>query len=217
MPEYKDIVAILATLVASFAGAWAAFLFESQRRNREADERNAGSANRAIYTLFNLWNILEQYRKEVLEPYRGKADAWLNLAANPAALGGDHTFQAGDLQFLLQTKQASVYAALMLEEQRFGLAIALIRSRSTLVLEEVFSIMSKAGVPVGKALPAAEVESILGIDLTHKLKQITGAIYTNVDENLASLKSQHDALRDAMKALYPKRKFLQIEFSLPTQ
>lgn len=217
MPEYKDIAAILATLVASFAGAWAAFLLESQRRKREAIDRNVGAANRAIYTLFNLWNILEQYRKEVLEPYRSKPDAWLNLAANPTIPTGEHTFQAGELQFLLESAQASVYAALLLEEQRFAIAIDLIRTRSDLVLNQVFAKMANAGVPVGKNLAERDVENILGIDLTHKLKQITAAIYKNVDEDLASLKVQHDQLREAMKSLYPKRKSLQIVFQAPAQ
>ena len=81
MLEYKDIVVILVTLVASFAGAWGAFLLENERHKREVVDRNVGAANRAIYTLFNRWNILEQYRNEVLEPYRSKPDLWLNLAA----------------------------------------------------------------------------------------------------------------------------------------
>lgn len=216
MLEYKDIVAILATLVASFAGAWAAFLIESQRRKGEAIDRNLGAANRAIYTLFNLWNILEQYRKEVLEVYRAKPDAWLNLAANPTIPVGEHTFQATELQFLLQSPHAGIYAALLLEEQRFAIAIDLIKEWSDLVLNQVFTKMAAAGVPVGKSLVEQDVENILGIDLTHKLKQITAAIYTNVDQDLGSLMEQHYALRVAVKSLYPKRKVLQILFQVPT-
>ncbi|WP_295646872.1 hypothetical protein, partial [uncultured Methylibium sp.] len=119
MPEYKDVVAILATLVAAFAGAWGAFLLESKRRERETRDRNVGAGSRALYTIFNIWNTLEQYRKEVLEPYRGRPDSWLNLAASPALPVGEHRFQAGDLQFLLQSEHAQTYAALFLEEQRF--------------------------------------------------------------------------------------------------
>lgn len=217
MPDYKDIVAILATLVASFAGAWGAFLLENQRRKQEAEDRHIGAANRAVYILFNLWNILEQYRKEVLEPYRGKADAWLNLAANPTIPTGEHTFQASELQFLLESRKAEVYAGLMLEEQRFAIAIDLIKARSALVLEQVFSRMSAGNVPIGRDLPESEVERILGIDLTHKLKQITAAIFENVDEDLASLKIQHDQLREAMKSLLPERKVLEIKFEAPSQ
>lgn len=217
MPEYRDFVAILATLVASFAGAWGAFLLENERRKREEQDRHIGAANRAIYTLFNLWNILEQYRKEVLEPYRGKPDAWLNLAANPTIPTGEHTFQANELQFLLQSSKAEVYAGLMLEEQRFAIAIDLIRARSALVLDEVFPKMSSAKIPVGRKLPEAEVEQILGIGLTHKLKEITAAIFKNVDEDVVSLKTQHDQLRDAMKLHYPNRKILEILFQAPAR
>lgn len=215
MPEYKDIVAILATLIASFAGAWGAFLLENSRKKREAEDRNVGAANRAIYTLFNLWNILEQYRKEILEPYRGKPDAWLNLAANPTSPIGEQAFQANELQFLLQSTKAEIYASLMLEEQRFAVAIDLIKARSALVLDEVFPAMSAAKVPVGKSLVQAEVEAVLGIGLVHKLKEITAAIFKNVDEDLVSLKIQHNQLRETMKSIYPKRKILQIVFEAP--
>lgn len=217
MPEYKDIVAILATLVAAFAGAWGAFLLESQRRERETRDRNVGAGSRGIYTIFNIWNTLEQYRKEALEPYRGRPDAWLNLAAHPALPVGEHRFQAGDLQFLLQSEHAQTYAALFLEEQRFALAIQLIRIRSELVLNEVFPKMAAAGFTIGKNVSQDEVEQALGIDLTHKLKEITASIYKNVDEDLASLVALHEELRSAMKKLYPSQKVIQVVFALPEQ
>ena len=212
MLEYKDIVAILATLVASFAGAWGAFLLGSQSRKREERDRNVGAGSRAIYTIFNLWNTLEQFRKEVLEPHRGKPDAWLNLPAHPAVSVGDHRFEAGDLQFLLQSSHAQIYAALFLEEQRYRLAIGLIRERSQLVLNEVFPRMASAGFPVGRSAAQDEVERVLGIDVVHKLKTITAALYTNVNEDLLSLKARHDEMRTAMKQLYPKQKILQVIF-----
>ena len=214
MPEYKDIVAILATLVASFAGAWAAFLLESQRRQREERDRNVGAGSRAIYTIFNIWNTLEQFRKEVLEPYRGKSDAWLNMAAHPAISVGDHRFEAGQLQFLLQSTHAQIYAALFLEEQRYKLALALIEERSQLVLKEAFPRMARAGFAVGSSASAEEVERTLGVDLVHKLKSITAALYMNIDENLLSLREKHDELRAAMKLLYPKQKVLQVKFGV---
>lgn len=146
MPEYKDIVSILVTLVAAFAGTWGAFLLESERRDRESRDRDVGAASRAIYTIFNLWNTLEQYRREVLEPYQGRPDAWLNVAANPAIAVSAHRFQAADLQFLLQGEHAQTYAALFLEEQQFNLAVQLIRVRSELVLQDAFPRMAAGGL-----------------------------------------------------------------------
>jgi len=189
MPEWKDILATIAALVASFAGAWAAFRFESHRRVAEERKKNIGAGNRAIYGVYALWNVLEQYRKEVLEPYRGHADAWLNLAAHPAPPIATDRFQTADLQFLLERGKAGVFAALMLEEQRFNLAIDLIRTRSDLVLNGVFPKMAAAGFGVGQSQNQDAVEKVLGIDLCHKLKQVTKAIFLNVDEDLASLRS----------------------------
>ena len=83
-----------------------------------------------------------------------------------------------------------------------------------MVLEQVFAKMASAQIPVGKNMLEADVERILGIDIAHKLKQITAAIYLNVDEDLVSLKKQYEALRTGINELYPKRKVIQIEFQL---
>ena len=213
MLEYKDTISVLATLVASFAGAWGAFLLESQRRQREERDKQFGAGNRAIYTIYNLWNTLEQFRKEALEPHRGRPDVWLNLAAQPATSTGEHRFQAADLQFLLQSKHAPVYAALFLEEQRFNLAIGLIQKRNQLVLENVFPRMSAAGFTVGGPAKQEDVERALGVDVVHQLKVITAALYTNVYEDLASLKARYAELRVALVDLHPKKQPLQVVFT----
>jgi hypothetical protein len=212
MPEWKDILAAVTTLVATFLGAWAAFALENLRRKREENEKNVGSANRAIHTIFSMWNVLEQFRKESLESWRGRHDAWLNLAAHPAPPIGDFKFRADDLQFLLQTSRADIFATLLLEEQRFHLAMDLIRARSNLILERVFPAMASAGFGVGQAVDQAKVEQAIGIDTTHKLKQLTAAIYTNVDEDLISLRSACDKLSQTMKKDFPKQKLIGVEF-----
>jgi len=97
MPEWKDLFAALVALVASFAGAYAAFAVENYRRIREERQRQIGSANRALYTLYYYWNTLDQYRKEFLEPILGKTDAWHNLAANPVSPGSLQSFQAREI------------------------------------------------------------------------------------------------------------------------
>jgi len=216
MPEWKDILAALVTLIATFAGAWAAFRFESRRRKTEEDEKRIGAANRALYVIYQYWNLLEQFRKEVLEPHRGRQDAWLNLAAHPAAPVATDRFQPNDLQFLLQVERADTYVTLMLEEQRVLLALNLITARSSLVLNEVFPRMAGAGIGVGQPIASDQLEHILGVDVTHKLKEITTSLFKNVDEDLVSLRAAHDKLRSTMKALYPSMKFLQVIFEEPS-
>ena len=208
----KEIIEPLAILVASFSGAWAAFFFESQRRAREKKDLEIAYGNRAIYTVYGLWNVLEQYRREVLEPFRGRDDAWLNLAAHPAPPVQALRFDASDLQFLIDKGRAPVFATLLLEQQRFDLAIGLIKSRSDLVLNEVFPKMAAGQIGVGQAREQQAVERLLGIDVCHKLRQISAAIFTNVDEDLSSLRAAYTLLRGTLKELYPKTKFLEILF-----
>lgn len=215
MPEWKDVLAVLASLVASFAGAWAAFRFQAYQKDQEEDKKSVGAGNRAIYTVFALWNVLEQYRKEVLEPYRGRPDAWLNLAAHPAPPVKVDRFQSSDLQFLLERGKASVFASLMLEEQRFNLAVDLIRSRSDLVLNAVFPRMASAGFRVGQSHAIEDVEAALGEDVCHQLKQTTAAIYQNVGEDLTSLRSLYSELRQGLQSLFPDSKFVEVVFEDP--
>lgn len=215
VPELKDVLAALVTIVATFAGAWAAFKFQAYEKKTVEIDRAVGAGNRAIFTVYALWNVLEQFRNEVMEPYRGRPDAWLNLAAHPATPVGDDRFDMAGLQFLLERGQANVYAALVLEERRFNLAINLIRSRSDLVLNAVFPKMAAAGFKVGQPQTLAAVEDALGEDTSHKLKQITGAIYQNVDEDLASLRALYADLRKALQEIFPGRKFVQVIFDEP--
>lgn len=215
MPEWKDVLAAIAALVASFAGAWAAFKLQAHDKRQDSIKKNVGAGNRAIYDVYAFWNVLEQYRKEALETFRGKPDAWLNLAAHPVAPTGVDRFDASALQFLLEEGHASVYAALMLEERRFYLAINLIQSRSRLVLETCFPRMAAAGFRVGQPQSLADVERALGADVCHQLREVTAAIYQNVGEDLASLRQLYVDLRKTMLTLYPARKFVEILFEEP--
>lgn len=212
MLEYKDIVSTLTTLVAAFAGAWGAFLLENLRKEKEIESKNIGAANRAIYTIYNLWNVLEQYRKESLEPLKDKNDAWLNVPASVTIPTGISTFQTDELHFLLEQSKPEIYAGLFLEEQRFAIAINLIKTRSTLVLDKVFPKMAAVNIRVGQSASQDDIEKALGIDITHQLKEITKAIYENVYEDIPSLISQYENLRAAIKELYPKRKIIKIKF-----
>jgi hypothetical protein len=200
------------TLAAAFAGAWAAFQLENRRRKREAVERHLSAVNRALYTVFNLWNILFQFQKEVIDPVRGKPDVWLNMSATLPSSYGLTSFQADELAFLLQTPHANTYSELLLEEQRFWVAIHQIELRSSIVLNQIFPRFSAAGVPVGAALTEPQIEGIIGIDVVHKLKQLTAGIIENVDENVKSLRTVHDALRNAITSVYPNKKVIRIGF-----
>lgn len=170
------------------------------------------ATNRALYTVFNLWNILFQLQKEIVSPWRGKADAWLNMPATTPSSYGLTSFQASELAFLLQTKHANTYSTLLLEEQRFWIVLHQIEMRSSIILNQVHSRFSAAGIAIGTSLTEEEVSEILGPNLIHILKQITGGIMEHVDANIGSLRMAYDDLRQAVQALYPKERVIRVHF-----
>jgi len=203
----------LATLVAAFAGAWLAFKFERRHKTEAEKGQRIAAGNRALYTLFNIWNVQEQFRKEIIEPYRGKEDAWLNMAATVPSKYGLHTFDAEALSFLLEV-DAELYSSLMLEEQRFDFAVQLVAQRSQLVLGSVFPRLAQANIAVGTTVGIREMEVALGTDVVHKLKILSEGLTTNISENLQSIEEVHDKLRDVLKRLYPEQKFVKVQFHL---
>ena len=62
------IVAIGGASVGAFIGAFAAFLLENQRRIREEVREQVKHGNLALYSLFLVWDRLEQYARDNLRP-----------------------------------------------------------------------------------------------------------------------------------------------------
>ena len=202
----------LATLVAAFSGAWFAFLFESRRKAKEEKSQQRAVANRSIYIISEMWNVLYQYYQDVAKPYKNKSDAWLNMAANSTYYG--HTqFDAEKLAFLLDFGEHQVYPKIMLEEVRFKSLIKLIEMRNNLLINQVHPALAGANIKVGaQQLEEESVEEIIGIDKVHMLKIWTPEIIKQAESNLQSLKEAHDELRAAMKRLQPDEKFISLEF-----
>lgn len=205
----SEIISFFSTLFAAFAGAWAAFKLEERRRQREKIDDNVVAGNLALLTLSEIWNVLRDYQKTIVEEWRGRQDVWLNLPATPQPDPQGVTFDTKGLSFLLESYPAAVQKAL-LERRRFQLAIQMINSHSNLVLSEVFPILSSAGVTLNQGRPEAEIERLLGIGIVRKLKVITAAMIENVDQDVASSRKAFSQLRTTLKAIYPQRKFIDL-------
>jgi hypothetical protein len=162
-----------------------------------------------------MWNILYKFQKEIINPSRGRSDCWLNLKASPSSMRSTYgltSFKADELVFLLRTEHVNIFSKLLLEEQRFNMAIRLIEDHSSMVLKHVFPRLGDAFVRVEDTRTEAELEEILGVDKVYYLKEITSAIIKNIDEDIISLKSAFNELRKIVKTLYPNVKFVDIEF-----
>ncbi len=199
------------TLGAAFAGATAAFFLERYRISRDEKSKSRAALNRALYTIYNLWNVQEQLRKDVVADWKGKPDAWFNMPATPPIKSGIAAFDASGLDVLL-TEDPALYAQLLLEEQRFASTIHLVEERSRVILEEAWPRMAAAGYALGSQVPLPDLSRALGYDIVRRLTVYSESIISQVPENLSSLRATHDSLRHVAKRLFPKQKFLLVKF-----
>ena len=213
---YDVLINALATLFAAFLGALAAFLLQDWRNKRVEEARKRSAVNRAIFDLSMLWNALEQYRKEIIEPVRKSNAPWLNMQANVSTQFQNASFNFDELFFLVDAEKAELLQKLFLEESRYRITIDLIEERSKIVLNWLQPKMEALDCTRDTKLNLQELESKLGPDLTFKLKSLTGAIIQFVDENLASMYALNSEFTAAMETLFEGKKVLKVQYETKT-
>ena len=204
-----DAANFVGTLVAAFAGAWAAFRFESSNRAKDRTDEEVVAGNLALLGLSEIWNVLRDYQIRVVERWRAKPDAWLSLEASLPMDFGGVSFDTRGLSFLLEGHPEAVQR-LLLERRRFNLAVQMIDGRSELVRSEALPALTRAGAKADGGRSGPEIEQILGVDITQQLRMLTSAIIAEVDENVKSSRDSFDQLRTLLKGMHPKRKFVDL-------
>jgi hypothetical protein len=200
---------VAATFGAAGAGAYAAFFFDRIQRRGEREAANVAAGNVALSMLAEIWNVQLQYRTEVVDEWRNREDVWLNLPANSVGTYDGISIDIASIAFMFDT-QAQVVQRAALEKRRFDMLLHWIREHSDVVMREVFPALTAAGVQLNQNLPEAHVRQILGVGPVQKLTVLSSAIIQNATENVASSRQCFDDFRVALKAIYPKRRFINV-------
>lgn len=208
---FGDIVNPVATLIAAFAGAWFAFIYQNQQKVAEELRQNISAGNRALVTLFQQANSLKLYQIDIIEPHRNSPGRHIQIRPTLPFHEDSLKFEIKSLDFLLSPKSAQVVLDLILEEARYSEAIKTINARS----EHHFSIiqpkLESAGLFEGMEYTDKALKNALGeLDYLH-LKRLTDAVVMHVDRTVDSLVLMKDRLRTALTEKYPKAKFINFE------
>jgi len=193
------------TLLATLTGGLLTFGFVLLKAARDRKETEIAAGTRALFTLMAMWNDTKQHQKEVVDPCRGKRDAWLNL----------HVSQPlnPDLTFVMQSAP-SIFMQLFLEENRYRLATYIVEEHRRLATQVVWPKLEAAGIKIGgEARPEAEIQEIIGPAALKQMQVVTAGIITNFDENVRSMESAFKALRSELVRLFPKVKFVNFDFN----
>lgn len=128
--NFIDIIDALATLIAAFAGAWFAFLYQNRQKQSQERKENISAGNRALATLLQQANTLKLYQKDIIDPRRD--DPGMHIAIQPTLPYREDAlaFDIQSLDFLLAPKYAEVVFELIVEEERYREVLKAINARS---------------------------------------------------------------------------------------
>jgi hypothetical protein len=201
-----------ATLVASFAGAWAAFKLQSIEKARDTRQTNVTAVNRVLATLMQQANTLKLYQKDHIDPVRDHGGRHLAIRATLPYELDTLRFNFESLSFFCSKAERQIVFELSIEERRFVETLRAINARSDLLLEKVEPKLSAAGFLDGVAYESNDFVNALGQPLYKALERLTNDVVSHVDRNNESILEMKDRIRSIAKLRFPKEKFVDFDF-----
>lgn len=200
----------LATLVAAFVGAWAAFRLQHDKELEDQRRSQIAAANRALFTLLQQANTLKLFQRDFIDPDRAHPGRHLQML--PVLPYEDNLrYDVKDLDFLATPKHQQVLFDLVLEESRYREAIKAINTRSALHLNEIQPKLSAAGAIQGQEYTGEQYHHALGDFLYNHLQKATDAVVFHVDTTVESLMAIKDRLRMVLIEFFPGERFVDFE------
>jgi len=210
---FTSYVPALATLVAAFYGAKYAFEFQRKKEVEDQKKKDLTAANITIFNLMRMANSLLVFKKQIIDPFRGKPSAFLEMPPVLHTVGEDININANSLYFLLQTEERNLLGEIMVEERRYHTAIQSINERSSLHRNEIQPLLERAGIQQGGVYSMEDIEKALGERMFVTINQATDQLIARVDQAIASIQSVSSKLADCMKNMHPDE--CVIRYSLP--
>lgn len=141
-----DLSALLSAFIGTFIGAYVAFRLEHNERALEQIRQRGTEGNLALLTLFQMFNLLRQFQKEVIATAPDRLGRWMSMKVTFPRSEKSLGFEASHLAFLLEYEDKNLLPEILIEERRFNLALEMINRRSHLMLEKIYPLLSAARI-----------------------------------------------------------------------
>ena len=207
-----DILNPLATLIASFGGAWAAFRLQAIEKSRDADRSNIAALNRALMVMMQQVNELKIYQKDHIDPQRNNPGRHLAILPTLPLDLESLRFDFKSLDFLSSAAEQQLLFELSIEERRYVESLKSINARSEVILSEVQPVLMAAGFEDSVAYTDAQFIAALGQPVYKKLQRLTDDVIRHVDLASESICLMRDRFRAVALKRYPKAKLVNFEF-----
>lgn len=207
--ERKDLATGLFALFGTFAGALLAFRLEESRDKAKEVRAQKAAINRALVVLGYQHNEVRTYR-DLMLPYKIDAELAFNFPASQPPDHPDMRQRFDDLDFLLDSNRPQILFELIIEQERFDQAMAMIRHRNEFYVEKVQPAFARF-IGNGKLVSTGEVEDAIGEYLYGGAMQGAISMREHIEGSNVSLPGLQEKLRETAKELYPGEKFVRFD------
>ncbi|WP_162456607.1 hypothetical protein [Pseudoxanthomonas kalamensis] len=207
----------LATVAASFAGAWAAFKLQSTQQKNEEVQKNITAANRTLLTLMQQVNELKLFQIDQLDPYRESPARHIQILPTLPYSTESLKFDFQSLSFFNTKGGFQILFELSVEERRYIEALKAINERSLMMRDSIHPMLIAAGFDEKSLYSKDDYLNALGESLYMQLKRLTNQVYYHVDRTIDSIYEMNERFKTETKKKYPKATLVNFEFASDVQ
>lgn len=204
------ISSLFAAAVGAISGAFAAFRLEENRRKRKQVSEMVADGNRTLLDLYEIWNNLSLYKREVISEIEGKPknDHWFLLKPTPVPYTADTLLDPSRYEFLIGSDGSQIAADIRMEKQRYSLFLWQVQERSRIMRELVRPRWEAAGLGMEGGPSLDQIGAVTGPNYYRELSDMTTTIKNFVAADIESSKGCFDRLREHLVARFPGQKFI---------
>jgi hypothetical protein len=204
-------------LVASFAGATAAFYYNAHKDRQTKGGEEISAGNLAMFHLHQMYSVLATFQKHFIDPIRQDPERWINMDS-PAVPGMIRPveFDFVDLAFLLNdppptSPAPQVLSDLLFIQERFRTFTQVVDSRTRFIVEAA-EARSKITVSSGTSAAQALLMATRSSGLQQRLSAVADDLVARVDRDMADVRDLIGRLRNALVELHPTGAFIELKF-----
>ena len=199
--ELKNILPFATSLFGAFFGALGAYFVGRSKEKRDENNRRHTALLATQYALFSQWNVIEDIRKNLLEPLRQDSERHFKLLQYFRVVGEFHV-PFDELTFIIDSKEPNLLQEIHIAEKRFASSTDLLDklNHKRLEIQDKYppkNFDMKIGKGSEMIVPAAEI---------FRLKVLTDLLYDEVDKALPDLTKTNEQLFKFIKTNLKGRK-----------
>jgi len=200
--DSKDVLNLIATAVATFVGAWAAFQLQKSHDRAKEIKQRLDAGRRAQFALVAQSNVLYTLRTVHLSPLRDHPGRHILLKAL-TSFQRIPNIDLSSIDFLFDSKDADLLNRLLDCDNKFATVVGNLEQRFAIYtrFQQALAQAERQGFPPQATLDQMEVA--VGGEIAGALKSVTDLLYESLDEAIKSNDSCFADLRTRLRALFP--------------